>query len=518
MARRHKSQKSRQLRLAAVITVCWILMAINCGCGGTEDRGAGNGGSVGGTVNMPKPGGAGHRIEQRIQGNAPEDAYRSGSAAQRSGISNQMGGQTQFDRSDGKPGTPLYAEEGQPGTPLHMEDSQPGTPLHAEDGHAQTGGKGKDGQFRNRSQAGGKAQADGQRIQMDGEAQISEKYPRTRSPDRQRAKAVDVRGIYVSGPVAGSAKHMNRLIRLADQTEINAMVIDVKNDAGQITYDSKVPLADHIGADRRRTIRDIETLLHRLRRHRIYTIARVVAFKDPHLAAHHPQLAMRRKTGGIWKERGGAIWVDPYHREAQQYVIDIAKEAARIGFDEIQFDYVRFPDNGAKVDREVRFHNPDNLTKAEAIEQFLRDASDELKPLGVAVSADVFGLTTTAQGDMGIGQAWDLLADEVDVLSPMIYPSHYAAGNYGLKHPDLHPKEVVKRALADALRKNNALQSEKKAEIRPWLQAFTATWIDPHQKYGKKQIQAQIEAAAELGIRQYLLWNPKCEYRALLAS
>jgi len=326
---------------------------------------------------------------------------------------------------------------------------------------------------------------------------------------RANPQQSEVKGIYVSGPAAGSVKKMNRLIRLADRTEINAMVIDVKNDAGRITYDSAVPLAGRIGADRGAPIRDIQALLKRLKDHRIYTIGRVVVFKDPYLAAKLPHLAMRGKTGGTRRNRESANWVDPYLQEAQQYVIDIAKEAAQLGFDEIQFDYVRFP---ADSNNRGTLSPSDKPTKAQAIESFLRAAYRELSPLGVRVSADLFGLTTTADDDMGIGQLWALLADEVDVLSPMVYPSHYAPGVYGLKHPDLHPEEVVRRALMDGIDKNKALPAEKRAEIRPWLQAFTAGWIHPHLDYGKKEIRAQIEAAGKLGIHGYLLWNPKCEY------
>ncbi|PYI51099.1 putative glycoside hydrolase [Paenibacillus flagellatus] len=330
-------------------------------------------------------------------------------------------------------------------------------------------------------------------------------------PSRQpRPKA---KGIYVSGWAAGTSK-MNELIRLVEQTELNAMVIDVKNDSGQLTYDSHLPQADEFGTDAKHMIPDIRSLLSRLKEKRIYTIARIVVFKDPYMAGKRQDWAMHAKTGQVWTDKRGVSWVNPYNTKVWRYTLDIAKEAADLGFDEIQFDYVRFPDNGQKVDREVAFQNPNGWTKATAIRSFLKQAKSELGPKGVYVSADVFGMTTTVPHDMGIGQKWEELAPEIDVISPMIYPSHYGNGALGIKNPDLQPYVIVQKAVSDALKRNEALTlaNVKPAAIRPWLQDFTATWVKPHKTYGNADVRAQIQAAKELGVDEYLLWNAGCTY------
>jgi hypothetical protein len=338
-------------------------------------------------------------------------------------------------------------------------------------------------------------------------------------------KRVKVAGIYVSPWVAGSKK-MNAIMKLIESTDINTVVIDIKTDSGHLSYDSNVPLAEKIHSNRKPSITNITNLIDQLKSQKIYVIGRLVVFKDPFLAASRQEFAMRRKSGGLYKDNG-VVWVDPYLEPVRQYNIDIAKEAVELGFDEIQFDYVRFPDDGKNVDQEVNFNNPDKLSKEDLIQQFLRDSRKQLHPLGAYVSADVFGLTTTTEDDMGIGQLWEKIAQEVDYISPMIYPSHYSKGMYGFANPDLNPYGVVKKAVADGLKKNQKLmkmntttefsnqeneQQPQIAIIRPWLQSFTASWIHPHQKYGIKEVREQIRAAKEQGVDEYMLWNPHCEY------
>ncbi|KIL38169.1 hypothetical protein SD70_28260 [Gordoniibacillus kamchatkensis] len=326
-----------------------------------------------------------------------------------------------------------------------------------------------------------------------------------------RKPAVAAKGIYVSAWKARGAS-LEQLIKLLNDTELNAMVIDVKNDSGQITYDSQVALVNEAGSDDTRPIADMRGLLKRLKDNNIYTIARIVAFKDPYLCSVRKDLAMQKKTGGVWRDRKGVAWVDPYHPVVQAYNIDLAKEAAQLGFDEIQFDYVRFPENGDKVDSEVKFRNPQKLSKPELIASFLEKAKTALP--NVPVSADVFGMTPSVAGDMGIGQEWNRISPIVDVISPMVYPSHYSHGALGIPHPDLNPYAMIHRALKDAVSKNTQLEQQRQsaAKVRPWLQAFTASWVKNHQTYGAKQVREQIKAAKDLGIDQYLLWNPGCTY------
>ncbi|QHW35125.1 putative glycoside hydrolase [Paenibacillus rhizovicinus] len=324
-----------------------------------------------------------------------------------------------------------------------------------------------------------------------------------------------VRGIYVSGWVAGSKHRLDRLIQLVDKTDLNAMVIDVKNDYGQLTYRSSLPAVKAIGADRHVAINDISGLICKLKAKNIYVIGRVVAFKDPLYAKQYPAMALQKRNGGVWHDVQGKAWLDPFQSQVRTYNIAIAEEAAAKGFDEIQFDYVRFPDNGGKVDREVRYYNPRGKSKAQMISTFLSSARHQLHVKGARVSADVFGLVTSSTNDMGIGQSWRSISGAVDVISPMTYPSHYSTGMYGVKQPDLSPYAIIHHAMADAQHRNAIMRQSghaSTAQVRPWLQSFTAKWVHPHQTYGAEQVNKQVQAARDQGIDEFLLWSSNCKY------
>lgn len=328
----------------------------------------------------------------------------------------------------------------------------------------------------------------------------------------QRPAKQIVKGIYVSAWSAVGNK-FEQLVDLVDQTDLNAMVIDVKNDSGQVTYPSTIPLVNEIGANSHVIIRDLKAKLLRLKEKHIYTIARVVVFKDPYLSMKKSNYAMMTQAGNVWKDSKGTAWVDPYKEEVWDYNIQVAKDAALLGFDEIQFDYVRFPENGKKVDQEVKFDNPNNWTKAQVIENFLKKAKEQMGGQAY-LSADVFGLTTSSDNDMGIGQDWSMISKQVHYISPMLYPSHYSSGVYGIKNPDLQPYAVIRKAISDANGKNQLLKQADShiAEIRPWYQDFTATWVKPHKKYGTMDVKEQIKAAREQGVEQFLLWNSSSTY------
>ncbi|MFM1655520.1 putative glycoside hydrolase [Brevibacillus sp. B_LB10_24] len=324
---------------------------------------------------------------------------------------------------------------------------------------------------------------------------------------------VKVKGIYVTGRSAGNG-NFQRLLNLVAHSELNAMVIDVKEDAGRITYNSEVPLAKEIGADKTRFIPDIDQLISTLQEHHIYPIARIVCFKDPLLARKRTDWAIQRKEGGLYQDRKGVNWIDPYRTEVWEYNIALAKEAARKGFKEIQFDYVRFPAGGKQIDQEVKYYKQESATKQQVIANFLRYARKELAPYQVSISADVFGLVPSVSNDMGIGQKWELISPEVDAICPMMYPSHYANGTYGLSLPDAKPYETIYRGLADGQQKNQAISANglKPAVIRPWYQDFTATWVKGHIPYGAREVQAQIKAGKDRGVDQYLIWDAKNTY------
>lgn len=318
----------------------------------------------------------------------------------------------------------------------------------------------------------------------------------------KRAPArVYVRGIYLTGYTAGRRERFEELVRLVDETELNAMVIDVKDDRGKITYRSDLAEVLAAGAVDEK-IQDVDRLLRALRRKDIYPIARIVTFKDPAIVRTRPDLAARNTAGEIWRDRTGAAWLDPYNREAWEYNLAIAREAALKGFREIQFDYVRFPSDGSV--RTIVYPKNDGRQRADVIADFLAYARKELEPYRVFVSADIFGLITSVSDDQGIGQVLEKLAGGVDYLSPMVYPSHYALGTFGLADPDAAPYQTVFRSLADAVRR---LGEDRKLILRPWLQDFSL-----RNSYGPGEVKSQIRAVEDLGLKEWLLWNPANYY------
>lgn len=322
---------------------------------------------------------------------------------------------------------------------------------------------------------------------------------------------VKARGIYLTGNSVGISERFNRLMELVETTELNSMVIDVKNDHGLMSYRSEIQIVQEVGANRSVPISDIASVMEELKKREIYPIARIVVFKDPHLAEQRPEWAIQRNGGGIWRDNKGVAWINPYEKKVWDYNIAIAKEAALLGFREIQWDYVRFPENARRVDREAFFPGEDGLARDDAIKAFLEYAREQLEEYNVHIAADTFGVIATSWGDSDrIGQTWEKVAVNVDYNCPMIYPSHYGPGYFGFAVPDAHPAGTVRRALTDAIKRNAPV--ENPAIIRPWLQSFTATWIPGHIPYGAREVRAQIDAALELGIDEYLIWNAGNRY------
>lgn len=317
-----------------------------------------------------------------------------------------------------------------------------------------------------------------------------------------------VRGIYVSGWVAGSGRRLAELLELADTTEVNAFVVDVKDATGYVGYRTSVGLAQEIGADGEPRIGNIQGLLATLREHGIYPIARIVVFKDPILAKQRHDLAIQDSVGQPWIDHHGDIWVDAFQKEVWDYAIALAREAVDLGFSEIQWDYVRFPDAPRSVLEHAVHPARAGRSKAEAVAAFMAYAREELADLDVPITADVFGLTTSTVGDLGIGQDWLRMQTEVDVLLPMIYPSHYYPGSYNFRHPNGSPYGIMRRALEAALRRASGVPGA--AAIRPWIQDFTLG--EP--RYGPAHVRAQIQAAYDLGIEEWVLWNPGNRYTA----
>ncbi|HEU5169202.1 MAG TPA: putative glycoside hydrolase [Gemmatimonadales bacterium] len=316
----------------------------------------------------------------------------------------------------------------------------------------------------------------------------------------------EIRAVYVNAWAFGG-RRFHDLVRMADTTEINAFVIDVKDDTGYLTYRSAVPTAVEIGANDRRRARDAEERLRLLQEKGIYPIARIVVAKDPLLASRKPEWAVRHVNGGLWRDRLDFAWVDGFNDSVWVYAAQLAEEAVRLGFAEVQYDYVRFPDEPPSRMASAVFTARDSgETKRNGVMRGLALLRERTKPLGVPFTIDVFGLTTTATGDMGIGQLWEDLVTAADVVLPMVYPSHYYRGMYQSRHPNGEPYRIVRRALEDGLRRSTPLG--KTAEIRPYLQAFT---LGPP-RYSPAEVRAQIRAAKDVGITSWVLWNPRSAY------
>jgi hypothetical protein len=315
-----------------------------------------------------------------------------------------------------------------------------------------------------------------------------------------------VRAIYVNAWAFGG-RRFDQLVKLADTTEINAFVIDVKDDTGFLTYRSSVATAIEIGANDQKRTRDTERRLRVLNEHGIFPIARIVVAKDPLLAARKPAWSVQHVNGGLWRDRLNFAWVDAFNDSVWIYASQLAEEAVRMGFAEVQYDYVRFPDEPAqRMASAVFTARKSGETKREAVARGLELLRDRTKRLGVPFTIDVFGLTTTATDDMGIGQLWEDLVRTADVVLPMVYPSHYYRGVYNVRYPNSQPYQMVRRALEDGLKRSSSLG--KTAEIRPYLQAFT---LGPP-RYSPVEVRAQIRAAQELGIQSWVLWNPRSSY------
>jgi len=311
-------------------------------------------------------------------------------------------------------------------------------------------------------------------------------------------------------PQADKANRFERIVGLAVGTEINGVVINVKDDNGFITYNTEIDIVKEMNKDTPIPINDIKNMLKVLKEYDLYTIGRIVTFKDKHLAVAKPEHAIQLKSGGTWLDpnSGNIPWINPFDKYVWDYNIAIAKEAALLGFDEIQFDYVRFPDGSKKYNEIAEFPGREGRDKDEAIRDFLKCAKEELKPYNVNIGADVFGLITRTWDDYpeDIGQTWILIGEYADVVCPMVYPSHYSTGWYDLTDPNAKPYELVKGAMEEALEKNSSL--EKPPIIRSWLQDFN--WKG--KEYGPKEIRSQIIAAKELGLTEFLIWNPSNVY------
>jgi hypothetical protein len=325
-----------------------------------------------------------------------------------------------------------------------------------------------------------------------------------------------LRGLYLNAYAAGGQR-LNRLLGVADSTEINAFVIDVKDEKG-IRYRSQVPLAVELAQPGEVMIRDLAALAKKLEERGVWAIARIVLFNDPILSQAKPEWAIKREDGSVWLDRTGQSWVSAWDTDVWDYNLDIAEEVARAGFDEIQFDYVRFPEAFKSLPPQV--HPEARGARADAVASFLQEARRRLHPLGVVVAADVFGLSPNDPKDVAIGQQWETVLANADHVLPMVYPSHYFPTHLkGVPRPNQMPYETVFTSVGLGMVRWQRLRDAgvSPARVIPWLQAFNAPWVDST-KYGPAQAKAQINAVYDVGLDDWIFWSPGSGYDQIRAA
>lgn len=319
-----------------------------------------------------------------------------------------------------------------------------------------------------------------------------------------------IRGLYINRFAAQSKARMAKLIAIADSTEINAFVIDVKDEFG-LNYRSADPMVQK-NQGTSTMVPDMKALLDTIRAHGILPIARIVVFKDSVTSRLNPGHTIRKPDGTPWRDKKGLTWVNPYANAIWEYNFRVAEESARLGFGEIQFDYIRFPEPYPSLPTQV-FPEQNGRTKSAALAEFLQIANRRLDKLGVRTTADIFGLVTTVNGALEIGQAWEPLAKSVDVLLPMTYPSHYPRGSLGVARPNAEPYKIQYAAILRAKQRNDAI-GIKGERVRPWIQAFT---LGPP-PYGPAEIEAQKKGIYDAGYDGWILWHPGSRYEPYLAG
>ena len=333
--------------------------------------------------------------------------------------------------------------------------------------------------------------------------------PTTPGGDLRDPNAI-VRALYVNRFAAQSARKMAKIVGFADSTEVNALVIDMKDEFG-LNYVSEDPqVARNAGSMGK--LRNVRALLDTLKAHGIVPIARIVVFKDSVAARANPSEVIRKADGSPWRDREGLTWVNPYSAAIQEYNLKVAEELVRLGFQEVQWDYIRFPEPYRSLPTQV-FPNSGGVSKPDAIATFLKTAKTRLNALGVRSTADVFGLVTTVNGPLEIAQHWERLAPVTDVLLPMVYPSHYPRGSFGLAQPNAEPYAVIHRAISRARERDQALGITGE-HVRPYLQAFTLG----KPRYTAEHVREQIRATYDAGYEGWVLWHPGSTYDSFIPA
>jgi hypothetical protein len=322
-----------------------------------------------------------------------------------------------------------------------------------------------------------------------------------------------VRALYVNRWASQSPKRMHELIAIADSTEINAFVIDMKDEFG-LNFESADTMVKR-NAGKAGKVPHLKELLDTLRAHHILPIARLVTFKDSVAARNNPEHVIRKPDGTPWRDKKGLTWVDPYDHAIWEYDIRVAVEMAKMGFGEVQFDYIRFPEPYKSLPEQV-FKDANGVTKPHALSEFFKTACPRVHAAGARCTADIFGLVTTVPGALEIGQQWEELAPHSDVLLPMVYPSHYPRGSFGVEQPNAEPYKIIFAAIHRAHERDLKIGVNAGNHVRPWLQAFSLKGMTP--KYGAAELLEQKRAVYDAGYDGWTLWNPGSVYEPFLSA
>ena len=315
-------------------------------------------------------------------------------------------------------------------------------------------------------------------------------------------ESINVKALYLTFWGANlHSKTFKKLLHIIDKSEVNALVIDIKNEYGSTSYKTSFEQANNYGSYKQRTNKDMNKFMQVLKEKKIYTIARIVTFKDELQAINNKQYAIKNKDGEMWRNHDNMGWVDPFDERSHDYTISIAEEAAQVGFDEINFDYIRFPaKRGLKLSKE---NNQTNRIKA--IGKFLDSAQNRLRKYGVFISVDTYGNICWSKGDVGIGQTVVSLAKSADYISPMLYPSGFAEGSFGFKSPAEHPHAVIYRSI------KNIKDDIGIKRVRPWLQYFK-DYAHTRIHYRKHEVNEQIRASNDINTSGWMMWSPSSRY------
>lgn len=308
-----------------------------------------------------------------------------------------------------------------------------------------------------------------------------------------------VKGLYLTAYSAGSPKTLDNIIDLINTTELNAVVIDVKDYSGKVLYDSQISLVNELGLESDR-LGDVEAIIKKLHDNDIYVIARQTVFQDPILAEKKSDWAFKSKNGGLWRDNKGLAWVDTNNKDVWNYNLDIAKEVINFGFDEVNFDYVRFPTDGPMS---LLVYTNGEKEKYDVIHEFFQFLNENLGEAPAYLSLDFFGFVMERNDGMSIGQRLEDAVNEVDYIYPMMYPSHYPAGHLGLANPAEYPGIVIENGMIKGL----PYFTDTKAQVRPWIQDFNIGAI-----YDATKIRAQIDMIEKYSDAGWLLWNAANRY------